>query len=87
MADETDEGRPHPPQRLTAHAAGVVRWEKTSEGGSRPATAVPVLHALAARRGCHLVWRASMALRMLSSLRMQAVSATFFALPAAHSRS
>ncbi len=40
-----------------------------------------------AAAGRHGVRRASMALRMVSSLRMQATSATFFGLPAAHSRS
>ena len=42
--------------------------------------------AVATAGGCQGVWSRSIAFSIVSSLRIQATSATFFALPAAHNR-
>ena len=44
-------------------------------------------YALSTSSGCHEAWCFILAFRIVNSLRMQAVSATFAALPAARRRS
>ncbi len=75
-----------------AHVSGRARVQMTTHVG---ATSFSLEKETAPRSGqvaraacCpHEVWCLSMALRMVSNLCMQAVSATFLGLPAASSRS
>ena len=65
---------------LLDHAGSLLR--SVVPGGSNCVGC----QAVATAGGCQGVWSRSIAFSIVSSLRIQATSATFFALPAAHNR-
>jgi hypothetical protein len=78
----------------TKEQGKVVRWnlKTTSKADAKRSNCLVcqgalVCYASSTSRDCQGVWRFTMAFRIVKSLRMQAVRATFAAFPASRKRS